>query len=113
MKYLTVGHPPAPGLRLPPLGPVVTRLAARLTSPNTTLSSLANCFTTSFHFGDCFTHQPQPSEAIQRTNIVLPESTAAVTSELKFDVVSWVEYLVEIVGTVGREGRRMRGHSDA
>merc|ERR1719424_2439225 len=69
LKYMTVGQPPAPGL------PFRTWFFDRFTSPKTTSSLLPNFFTTAFHSGACFTHQPQPSLAIHLTKTVLPAST--------------------------------------
>jgi len=86
LKYLIVGHPPAPGLWSPR-----TWSVERLMSPNETSGLVANASVALFHAGACLVHQPQPSDAIQRTNMVFPAAISAATVDSKLSTVSFVE----------------------
>ena len=80
-----VGQPPAPGLWSPRMG-----CSERLMSPKLTSVFPANAAVALFHAGACFFHHPQPSEAIQRTKNVRPESISSATLASKVSVVSFV-----------------------
>ena len=77
LKYRIVGQPPAPGEYDAPSADARIDSCERLMSPNATAVLFSNALVTVFHAGACLRHQPQPSDAIQRTKSVLPESTCA------------------------------------
>lgn len=77
---------PAPGLWSPRIC-----CSDRLMSPKLTNSFSANADVALFHAGACFFHQPQPSDAIHRTNSVRPASISSATLDSKLLVVSIVD----------------------
>merc|ERR1719420_1291428 len=89
LKYRMVGQPPAPGLKLTPCRSLIG-FSDRLTSPNTTSLLSLNAERAAPHPDDCLTHQPQPSDAIQRTIAVLPALRASLMKESNVASVSLI-----------------------